>query len=123
MIFQFFGDAGCETPSAYKALQRHILTVCDLGVSQSKQELLMLTVKSLLDALVQLGQFLASRRFFMESQVQCFHVVVHVTCPFRFCNTNNYHTFSKKATTIFRREGLLFFGYAVQFLHGLLACN
>lgn len=64
MIFQFLGDSGCETPAGYEAFKRHVLTVCDLGVSQLEQQLLVLTIKSLLDALVQFGQLLTSRRFF-----------------------------------------------------------
>ena len=116
MIFQLFRDPCGKAPASHETFERRVFAVRDLCISQTEQELLVLTVKPLLDALVQLGQLLASRRFTMESQVERFHVVVHVVAPFRFCNTNNYHTFGKKATTIFLRRGLLFFGYAAQFL-------
>ena len=82
MIFQLAGDSCGEAPAAHETFECHVLAVCDLGISQSEQELLMLTVKTLLDAFVQFVQFIASRRFTMESQVECFHVVVHVVAPF-----------------------------------------
>ena len=52
MIFQFLRDSCGETPAAYETFERCVLAVGDLRVGQAKQELLMLTVKTLLDRFI-----------------------------------------------------------------------